>query len=339
MKDLQDILKRVHKDFETVKPEFKITLKKIQKATTYEDLVELNDSNNVTKRFDDLSITPKLNEIGLERIIGSNTLMDVSFFSKGLELAKTVGRIVYTRNNLITPIGTGFLVGENLLMTNNHVIERKHDADKFMVEFEYEKDTTGKIGKTALFQFNPDSFFVTNSRLDYTIVAVEPIAKNNPSKKLKEYGWSQLSSSKNKIIKGEPVSIIQHPNGLPKMIAIRENIVVEIQDKFIHYTTDTQPGSSGSLVANDQWEIVALHRSSVPRKNKKGQILLTKGGYYRDESDAPFIDWIANQGVLIDVILENVSQKKLPVEQNIIRDKFLDKFTSNKESTEYQLPD
>jgi endonuclease G len=32
----------------------------------------------------------------------------------------------------------------------------------------------------------------------------------------------------------------------------------------LHYETDTEPGSSGSPVFNDQWEIVALHHAGVP---------------------------------------------------------------------------
>jgi endonuclease G, mitochondrial len=35
-------------------------------------------------------------------------------------------------------------------------------------------------------------------------------------------------------------------------------------DEFLHYEADTQPGSSGSPVFNDQWELVALHHASVP---------------------------------------------------------------------------
>src|SRR5262249_30789464 len=39
---------------------------------------------------------------------------------------------------------------------------------------------------------------------------------------------------------------------------------VDVFDEFLHYEADTQPGSSGSPVFNDQWELVALHHASVP---------------------------------------------------------------------------
>ena len=39
--------------------------------------------------------------------------------------------------------------------------------------------------------------------------------------------------------------------------------MVDLLDSFLHYETDTEPGSSGSPVFNDQWEVVALHHASV----------------------------------------------------------------------------
>ena len=47
-------------------------------------------------------------------------------------------------------------------------------------------------------------------------------------------------------------------------MALRDNRIVDVFDEFLHYEADTQPGSSGSPVFNDQWELVALHHASVP---------------------------------------------------------------------------
>jgi endonuclease G len=47
-------------------------------------------------------------------------------------------------------------------------------------------------------------------------------------------------------------------------VALRDNRIVDVFDNFLHYEADTQPGSSGSPVFNDQWELVALHHASVP---------------------------------------------------------------------------
>ena len=54
-----------------------------------------------------------------------------------------------------------------------------------------------------------------------------------------------------------------------KQIAIRRNDCVGIKDgdEFC-YLTDTLPGSSGSPVFNDDWQVVGLHRASqmLPEK-------------------------------------------------------------------------
>ena len=65
------------------------------------------------------------------------------------------------------------------------------------------------------------------------------------------------------MIKGEYVNIVQHPNGEPKQLALRENQLVDVLENFLHYQTDTAPGSSGSPVFSDEWEVVALHHSGV----------------------------------------------------------------------------
>jgi endonuclease G, mitochondrial len=80
-------------------------------------------------------------------------------------------------------------------------------------------------------------------------------------------GCNPLVEQLGKVIVGEYVTIVQHPSGLPKQVALRENQVVDLLPRFLHYETDTEPGSSGSPVFNDQWQVVALHHASVPRGN------------------------------------------------------------------------
>jgi len=44
-------------------------------------------------------------------------------------------------------------------------------------------------------------------------------------------------------------------------IAITANQVVNVFEHRLQYTTDTLPGSSGSPVFNDAWEVIALHHA------------------------------------------------------------------------------
>ncbi len=337
MKDIEALLKKVDKDFSKSKASFQKHVKKVKEIQNYKDIIALNGKDNTIKRLDHLSISPN-DHLLRERIIGkNNNLMDISFLKKGLEVSKTVCRIVEMNRENKTPIGTGFLIESGLLMTNNHVIRRRSQARKFLAEFEYEKDSNGKMMNSYLFDLSPDTFFCTSEKLDYSIVAVAANSSNDPTKKLTSYGWNNLSTS-HSVLVGETVNIIQHPEGMPKMIATRENIVTEIPENKIHYTTDTQPGSSGALVANDQWEIIALHRSGVPETDKKDRILLRKGGIYKGYQDKPFINWIANQGVLVSAILDDVARKKSHSGSKKIRDRILKNYHTNEREEGYKLP-
>jgi len=57
------------------------------------------------------------------------------------------------------------------------------------------------------------------------------------------------------------VNIVQHPQGRRKEVSLHDNKVGYVYDKVIRYSADTEPGSSGSPVFNNQWELVALHHA------------------------------------------------------------------------------
>lgn len=227
--------------------------------------------------------------IALERIMGKSDLFPISYLQMGTNSGNSICRI-QIRNDKGSFIGsgTGFLVSENVLMTNNHVIDSMGTALNSIAEFNYQDDVNFMPCPTCSFRLKPEQFFVTDEELDFTLVAL----KDNPSneKRPKDFGHLRLIPEEGKILKGEYVSIIQHPNGGPKAVTIRENKVSCIFDDFIHYLTDTEPGSSGSPVFNDQWIVVALHHSGVPNPNKKNA-------------------WIANEGIRISSISNYFAKK------------------------------
>jgi hypothetical protein len=58
---------------------------------------------------------------------------------------------------------------------------------------------------------------------------------------------------------GDPLFIIQHPRGEPLKVALDTNAVLVVNPTRIRYTTNTDPGSSGSPCFNLRWSPVALH--------------------------------------------------------------------------------
>ncbi|NEQ65340.1 MAG: hypothetical protein F6K21_07560 [Symploca sp. SIO2D2] len=113
---------------------------------------------------------------------------------------------------------------------------------------------------------------------------------------------------------GEPVFIIQHPQGRTQEVVLFENKVLNdgLFKNFLRYTTDADYGSSGSPVFNAQWELVALHHAAIPNYDVKADA--SKQDYTEDV--------IAQQGVRICRIIEDLKRKSTgnPKLQSFIED-------------------
>jgi endonuclease G, mitochondrial len=244
----------------------------------------------------------------LERIIdASNDLQAVNFLARGGRAARTVARISYDRRGRLVPAGTASLVGPRLLLTNNHVLPDVPTAEQAVAEFNAEVDLDNVTEAVVAYRLDPQALFLSDEHLDYTLVAVriEPGAKP-PGE---QFGWNRLVVQQGKLATGEPVNVVGHPMGRLKEIAIRNNATLVLLDEFLHYATDTEPGNSGSPVFNDQWEIVALHHSGVPRTDDNGNWLKRDGTRWRPEDGDGAIDWIANEGARVSVLLGHLAQR------------------------------
>lgn len=260
-----------------------------------------------------------LRSLAQERIIGSRDLLDIDY----LELAVAVGRAV-CRIRLSDGAATGFLVGPRLLLTNNHVIDSAAAAREAVGQFDYQDTQSGELLPVHTFALVPDLFFITDPTLDFTLVAVA--ATSSQGRSLTAYPWLPLIGQLGKADIGDPVNIIQHPSGGLKQIALRNNEIISIPEgkrDFLYYTTDTEPGSSGSPCFNDQWELVALHHSGVPRM-RSDQILKKDGTPWRSDGDDPaLIDWIANEGARVSAIVDAIRIAALSASQQALRDQML----------------
>ncbi len=246
--------------------------------------------------------------IEFERIINNSDLMNINYLEKGMMAANAIARIsVRGSSGELLGYGTGFMVSENLIMTNNHVLTNKEAARNSQAEFNYQFDKSGRPLASHLFGLRPNDFFYTNVDLDFTLVAVEKKSQSGQVS-LSRFGFLKLNPTIGKVSEGEYLTIIQHPSGQVKQIAIRENQLLKIAENHLWYKTDTAPGSSGSPVFNDLWQMVALHHSGVPEKNAQGQILAINGQVWMAAMGEDKIKWIANEGVRVSRILDNVTR-------------------------------
>jgi endonuclease G, mitochondrial len=196
----------------------------------------------------------------LERVIGTEDFVGVRYLAAGARAARAVGRVnIRDQRGRVVGYGTGSLVSTQLLLTNHHVLPDKATAGFSVVEFDYEDGQDGRPLAPVVFDLDPKRLFVADQRLDYALVAIGAAAAE-----LARFGYTRLIEAEGKAIVGDFATIIQHPRGEKKQVALRDNRIVDVFDQFMHYEADTEPGSSGSPVFNDQWEIVALHHASVP---------------------------------------------------------------------------
>lgn len=86
---------------------------------------------------------------------------------------------------------------------------------------------------------------------------------------------------------GQHVNVIQHPRGRRKEVALQRNNLKNIYATRIRYTSDTEPGSSGSPVFNNHWDLIAIHHAA---------------GEWDPNAGA----WVSNEGMRMDKIIADL---------------------------------
>lgn len=192
------------------------------------------------------------------KIVGTEDFLAVGYLAAGVRAARAVGRVVIREDGQVAGFGTGSLVSPSLLLTNHHVLPSADVAEGSHVEFSFEDGVDGQPLTPVTVGLDPGRFFIANEELDFALVAV-----GATTEELADFGFNRLREDEGDAAVGRFVTIVQHPRGEKKQIALRENRIVDVLDSFLHYEADTEPGSSGSPVFDDGWEVVALHHASV----------------------------------------------------------------------------
>lgn len=244
----------------------------------------------------------------LERIINGENFLGVRFLALGQRAARAIARIDIRTPDGRSGSGTGSLVSSRLLLTNNHVLQTADWARRSSVVFDFEDDLENKPRPTVAFQLDPDAFFFTNKNFDFTLVAVKTTALHT-GVSLSDYGFNPLDDTQGKVTIGEPINIIQHPSGLLKQVVLQENRLLDIPvdpPGWLHYESDTMPGSSGAPLFNNRWEMVGLHHSGWPKRDEQGRILTVNNELWSREMGELAIKWLGNEGARVSQILEIV---------------------------------
>lgn len=240
----------------------------------------------------------------LERLIGQDDLLLTNWFSGGQRAAEAVAMIRQPAP------ATGFLVSDWLLLTNHHVLGTADVAAAAEVLFDYEEDDSGAMHPVRA-SLDPDRCFLTSpvDQLDYTIVALRPLDDGTPPGQ--RFGQIPLIGTTGKAVVGQPLNIIQHPDGQTRRVAFRNNRLLSVDEVRLVYETDTSPGSSGSPVLNDRWQLVALHQRSEAARDARGTEIDVNGQPVTPETPDYLRQWVANAGIRISSLVSDLREREL----------------------------
>jgi endonuclease G len=266
-------------------------------------------------------VTPVANVASLpevvkqEAIVHEDDSVPFGFLAAALKVGRSVGRIVVPRfeNGQQRMLaggrpwlmnGTGWLIGGDLLVTNHHVINARNageaaasDADLVRqaagatVNFDFDADDSAPVNVTV------SKVELSDPVLDYAVLRLSEKPADRGPLRLSPQLLTMTAST------FVPVNIIQHPRGLPKRIAFRNNLLSGADGDTIRYFTDTDFGSSGSPVCDDSWRVVALHRGAQQVQNVNFQ-----------GKDTAFV----NFGTQVPRMLADVKQRAATVHGEIL---------------------
>ncbi len=225
-------------------------------------------------------------------------------------------------------LGTGFLIGPDLVMTNYHVLETYLDSDNGKVKangpgdqifffFDYLSTPMPDVPPTQLLGVQcvtaandwlvhgrtklagdgtSKSKPLVNKEYDYVVVRLAKRIGGMSSSKGGggPRGWLDLPQGKIDTLGSKKILVFQHPQKAPQQWDVGDFVQLDQTGSRVWYRVSTAHGSSGGAAIDGQGRLYALHNATVT-----------------DAVGAPANDKL-NQGVRIDWIIDDL-QVEAPV--------------------------
>lgn len=230
----------------------------------------------------------RLSHSGLEKVLGTDRYVTLSWYVKGLARCRAVARIETPDED---GLGTGFLVrGSDLhpslppvvLMTNGHVVPEAIEAEEAVVAFHAADAERGGPQRFGVVR----QWFYDGSQaphLDTTLLELDGLPADTEPVPLATR-MPRLGSQAT-----PRAYVIGHPRGLEQpQFSLQDNRILGFDDRLLHYRSPTEPGSSGSPVFDSHWDLIGLHHAgSATMARLDGQ-----GGVYA-----------ANEGIRVTAVV------------------------------------
>jgi hypothetical protein len=186
-------------------------------------------------------------------------------------------------------LGTGFLVGPDLVMTNHHVVARVIQGDddpaKTCVRFDYKRLEDGAIFDTGMCCDLASDWLLSSSppspsdesgeglpspeQLDYALLRLtRPVgteaARAPGTLEPGPRGWVAIPEAAPPPEIGSALVIVQHPEAGPMQLAVDVVLGRNENGTRLRYRTNTSAGSSGAPCFDLDWRLECLHHSGDP---------------------------------------------------------------------------
>jgi hypothetical protein len=227
----------------------------------------------------------------LEELIQENAkyITPSVFREKLAELEGQVCRIVIPGGG-----GTGFLVGPDLVVTNQHVIEplKTNQANwrDVMCWFDYHEATDGtnlSAKKTTEVKLHPNKWLehdkapsqydweptLGDAAVDETDCALirlaerigdVPVGGPTTDADATRRGWITANGAVPPVIAGNQVFVLQHPRTEPLQLTVGVVREFNARGTRIRYDANTKDGSSGSPCFDSDLQLIGLHHAYDP---------------------------------------------------------------------------
>lgn len=204
---------------------------------------------------------------------GRDEMVGFSFLTRGSQAGRSIAQVRVPRfdagqqRSLASGQpwvmnGTAWVIGNGFAITNHHVVNARNSDEAKASAADLTQQTRNA---ELVFDFDaPDALtrrfkvldlVAFDEFLDYALLATEPLADYPPLEL--QPGALTLSTGS-----WMPLNIVQHPRGEYKRVGLRNNLACDATATEVLYLTDTDHGSSGSPVFDDNWRVVALHRGA-----------------------------------------------------------------------------